>query len=107
MNRKNSKYGIVLPPFISIIIIMGIYFVKKIYPFGNMTVAQADLSSYAIIIKYILDVLKSKEFGSLIFTDLIWGGTNIISLISYINPFFLFYFFCANSNNIMFFTSFL
>lgn len=61
------------------IIIIGIYIVKGIYPLGAKTGFQADLASYTA------------------------AGTNIISTISYINPFLIIYFLCNNLNNLLYF----
>lgn len=106
MNKKIKKYSILVAPLISIVIILGIYIFKGIYPFGNKTVFHADLASYTFIIKYIVDIFKAGEFGKLIFSDLIFGGTNIVSIISYLNPFLIIYFLCENTNKLLFFMSF-
>lgn len=103
MNKKNSKYSIFIAPIISMIIIIGIYIVKGIYPFGAKTGFQADLASYTAVIKYLMELLKNGELGKLFFTDTVLAGTNIISVISYINPFLIIYFLCNNLNNLLYF----
>ena len=52
MIKKYKEY--LIAPFITVLIVLIIYLIKGIYPFGNMTIASGDLGQSSIPMYYYL-----------------------------------------------------
>lgn len=73
--KRYKKYW--LPPIIVMIILLIIYAIKGIHPFGNNTIANADMGqSYMTFFHYLYDILKN---GANVFFDYNLGmGSNML-----------------------------
>ena len=72
--KKYLKY--IVPSIIAILILLLIYLIKGIYPFGNMTIAHADMGqSYETFYHLLWDAIRSGK--SILYSYVLGSGSNI------------------------------
>ena len=93
----------------TLLIVLSVLFVKGIYPFGNKTIAQADLENYTINYKYIYDVITNNNNDSIWGTTLIYAATGRQIFSAFLNPFnyIILFFACINKMKLIYNMSFI
>lgn len=112
MKDKLKKYGIYfIPAIICVTILVVVYAIKGIYPFGDMTITHGDLGQIFINnYHYLYDCIKEGRLSDLLFTDLLYGGSNIwgTEVVSgFFSPFSSLIFLCGQRENLSYFFSYI
>jgi len=90
----------ILPPFFTIFILLSIFFIKNIFPFGIENISSCDMSQLFVpMYTHLYDVLHGTK--SLFFDWYSAGGNNMAGIVSFIgllNPINLFFYFVPREN---------
>lgn len=101
MKKNILKY--ILPPTFTLIILLGIFFVKNIFPFGSGNISSCDMSQLFVpMYTHLYDALHGTK--SLLFDWYSAGGNNMAGLVSFIgllNPINLLFFLFVPRKNIL------
>lgn len=112
MKENIKKYGIYfIPAIICLTVLVIVYAVKGIYPFGNMTIVHGDMGQIFINnYHYLYDCVKDGKISNLLFTNLLYGGSNIwgTEVVSgFFSPFSSLIFLCGHRENLTYFFSYI